>query len=576
MAKGGDPIALDAEGAVADADGAFHGVLLIPIRAEPALVLALFRRASPFAAEEIERHASLGALLADLHEETRARLRATSELERIADRIRAVDDLRPAFASARDAPTLLDRAAQAIAERFHADAASVMLLDQNGELRVRASVGLSPQIARDARRRVGEGIAGWVAARRRGVLLRGPVDDGRFRGVDPEAGAALSVPLRIGDEVLGVLNVKRPREGAVFDESHLRVLEAIASDVAMALRQVEAVQRLDEDLRRAVAIAEIARLVQSGERRVAARLACEALGYAAIAIETANGLEVLHAEDGASVRAQGTARFDTPAGAVLFAPGPETQEEAVLIAERIAPILAGPAPAAEVRPGPLRSPGGLLRVFVVEDHPVVREGLRGVLERDGDMSVCGSAQTLAEAVGAVLETRPGVIVCDLHLPDADDVEAVRRLASLAPRPPVVVFSIESGMDVVAAALHAGARGYVPKRATAEQLRAAVRAAASGILAVHPDLLGALLVHPQSDPEQEPRRDTPAVPKEGLTPRELEYLRYLAEGYTNKEIARAMVLAEDTVKKGVQALIAKLGAVDRTHAVVIALRGALID
>ncbi len=581
VAKGGDPISFDVDGAVADREGAFKSALLIPVRAEPPLVLALFRRAASFVPEEVDRHASLGALLGDLHEETRARLRATSQLERMDDRLRAIEDLRPAFAGAHDAAGLLDRAAQAIAERFQAQAASVMLLDPNGDLRVRASVGLSPQVARDARRRVGEGISGWVASRRRGVLLRGPVDDGRFRGVDPDAGTALSVPLRVGDEVVGVLNLKRPREGAIFDESHLRLLEAIANDVATALRQVEAVERLEDDRRRAVAIAEIARLALSGDRRTAARLACEALGYSAVGLETRGGLEVLHAAPGASLHAPGTARFETPGGTVLFARGEEPLSDSDAIAERVAPILGGPGGVAE--PGETLRPVArdVLRVFVVEDHPVVREGLRGVLERDGDMVVCGTAQTLGEAVAAAPEARPGAIVCDLHLPDAEDVEAVRRLVRLGQGAPVVVFSVDSSVDVVAAALQAGARGYVPKSSSPQELRAAIRAAANGMLAVHPDLLPALAAHPQLDAEPDERREPAGTvpkdgPKEGLTPRDLEYLRYLAEGLTNKEIARAMVLAEDTVKKGIQGLIAKLGAVDRTHAVVIALRSSLID
>ena len=283
VARGNDPIAVEVSGTVSDAEGPFASALLIPVRGEPTVVLGLFRREGGFAVTELERNASLGALLGDLHEESRSRLRASSELENMRERIRTVDDLRPALAQARDAPALAHAAAVAIAERFHAEATSVMLLAPNGELRVAGSIGLSPQVVRDARRRVGEGISGWVAERGRGVLLRGPVEDARFHGVDPDAEAALSVPLRVGDEIVGVLNVKRPRAGTTFDESHLRALEAVAGDVASALRQVEALERLEDDRRRAVAIAEIARLAQAGDRHTAARLACEALGYAAAA-----------------------------------------------------------------------------------------------------------------------------------------------------------------------------------------------------------------------------------------------------------------------------------------------------
>ena len=577
VARGSDPISLDVSGQVSDKEGPFVSSLLIPVQGDPTFVLALFRRTSEFSTDEISRHASLATLLGDLHDESRARLRAIAELERMQERLRAIEDLRPALTGARDSVGLLTAAAEAIAERFGAQATSVMLIGPNGDMRVAASVGLEPQIARDARRRVGEGISGWVAERGRGVLLRGPIEDARFRGVDPDARVALSVPLRIGSDVLGVVNVKRPREGTTFDESHLRALEAIANDVATALKQVEALQGLEEDRRRAIAIAEIARLAQSGDRRTAARLACEALGYSGVGLETRGGLEVLHVQPGASLGGARDSRFETAGGTVVFAPGPETKEGSAAIAERVAPLLAGGSSAPEARSEP-QPPSRLresIRVFVLDDHPVVREGLRRVLELDGDISVCGTAQTLAEAALSLPEARPGVIVCDLHLPDAEDVEAVRRLVGRGI--PLIVFSIETSPEIVLSALRAGARGYIPKRSSPEELRAAVRAVASGITAVHPDLLFASQApSPDQEPQEPTQRDAPPPSKDALTPRELEYLRYLAEGYTNKEIARTMVLAEDTVKKGIQGLIAKMGAADRTHAVVLAMRHDLID
>ena len=589
VARGSDPLLLDVTEQISDRDGAFASALLIPVQGDPTFVLVLFRRASEFATDEIPRDASIATLLGDLHDESRLRLRAFAELERMQERLRAIEELRPALSTARDSASLLSAAAEAIAERFGAQATSVMLLEPNGELRVAASVGLAPQIAKEARRRVGEGIAGWVVERARGVLLRGPVEDPRFQGVDPNARVALSVPLRVGDDVLGVVNVKRPREGTTFDESHLHALEAIASDVAAALRQVETLQRLEEDRRRAIAIAEIARLAQSGDRRTAGRLACEALGYAGVAVESASGVEVLHLQPGAVLSGERVTRFDTPSGMVVFAPGPDTREDSGPIAERVAPLLAGtPAPAAQLQPKRVSARDDL-RVFVVEDHPIVREGLRRALELDGDIAVCGAVQTLAEAALSLTEAGASVIVCDLHLPDAEEVQVVRRLSGRGT--PIVVFSVDTSPATVQAALRAGARGYIPKQASPDELRAAVRAVASGITAVHPDLLAAFQPPPQPDAQPaeaveavrrevaavEPvRREGAAQARDALTPRDLEYLRYLAEGYTNKEIARTMVLAEDTVKKGIQALIAKMGAADRTHAVVLALRHGLIE
>lgn len=487
--KDGNPIAFHPGPDVVDENGTFASALLLPARAESGLLLVLFRRDRRFEPDETERYAALASLLADMQEELRARLRTANELERLEERLRAHEDLRAALATTRDTAALLDSATRAIAERFRAEAASVMLLDHAGELRVRAAVGLDPEVARTARRKVGEGIAGWVAQRGEGVILRGPVDERRFRGVDPEAGVAVSVPIRFRDDVVGVLNLKRPRAGASFDEEHLPELEAIAGELAAIVRHLDA--------------------------------------------------------------GRGPPEAGAPAKQPEKRPEEQPQETAA------------PAPAAAAP---------RVAVFVVDDHPVLREGLRAVLERDGEFRVCGSASTLAEAIAGLRETKPDVVLCDIRLPDADNADAVRRISS-STGAVVVVFSVDTSSDTVAAALRAGARGYIPKRAAADEVRAAVRAAASGLLVLSPDLAPTLAPPAAGGAAAQP---APTIGREQMTPRELEYLRYLAEGYTNKEIAKAMVLAEDTVKKGIQALIAKLGAVDRTHAVVIALRADLID
>ena len=285
---------------------------------------------------------------------------------------------------------------------------------------------------------------------------------------------------------------------------------------------------------------------------------------------------MLYAPPGVSLQGAEVARFETQGGVVVFAPAPEFRDENTAIAERVAPLLAPPVEQhADV---PLVRAREHIRVFVVEDHPVVREGLRKVLEADGDIAVCGVAQTLGEASASLPESHAGVIVCDLHLPDADEAEAVRRLAGRGA--PLVVFTVDTTADVVQAALRAGARGYIPKRSSPEELRAAIRAVASGILAVHPDVLPGIqmghVAQIEHDSLEPARHDAAPATKDALTPRDLEYLRYLAEGYTNKAIAATMVLAEDTVKKGIQGLIAKMGAADRTHAVVLALRHRLIE
>jgi DNA-binding NarL/FixJ family response regulator len=202
--------------------------------------------------------------------------------------------------------------------------------------------------------------------------------------------------------------------------------------------------------------------------------------------------------------------------------------------------------------------------------------------------VAGITSTCAEAVDLIAEDEPDVVLLDLGLPDASGPDAVTRIREVSSTLPIIAFSIERAPDVVRAVLKAGANGYVSKDAPSSQVIAALEAAVQGLTALGPAEARALSRTAETAPVAEPVEDVAEVAaddsepgaavavREPLTPRELELLRYLAEGYTNKEIARAMVLAEDTVKKGVQTLIAKLGATDRTHAVVLALRRHIIE
>jgi DNA-binding NarL/FixJ family response regulator len=237
-----------------------------------------------------------------------------------------------------------------------------------------------------------------------------------------------------------------------------------------------------------------------------------------------------------------------------------------------------------VASAPTRHTG--VRVLAVEDHPVMRLGVRALLEREG-LVVAGITSTCAEAVDLIAENEPDVVLLDLGLPDATGPEAVTRIREASSSLPIVAFSVERTPEVIRAVLRAGANGFVSKDAPSSQVIAALEAAVQGLTALGPvearaitrtaDVPVADATDEPVDAEVDDSEPGAAVPvREPLTPRELELLRYLAEGYTNKEIARAMVLAEDTVKKGVQTLIAKLGATDRTHAVVLALRRHLIE
>ena len=566
-----------------DDQAAFALLTRIALPEGEALLCAL-RHGVPFDTVELATADAAAELLGLSVADGRALSDAQRETASHADRTALLRHLLTGLHETRDASALLAQAAEAIASSIGAGGTSIMVVEGN-ELRVRASVGLEVPLGHG--QRVDEGIAGWVASRGESVVLHGPVNEARFRGSDPDAGEAVVMPLRAGDEVIGVLNVKRPT-GAPFDEK-LDVLEAVAGDVARALSAIMRIDTLERERRDSAALEAIVRYAATNDADAAARSAANAFGHHAVAVRGRDGRLIgLHAEDkecrdaaldasakvqpveGASVRV-GIARHGS-----VYAP------EETPLAERTADAL-GILGRAEPAAAPARAG---IRVLAVEDHPVMRLGVRALLEREG-IVIAGITATCAEAIDFVREGAPDVVLLDLGLPDAMGTDAVERIREVNAAVPIIAFTVEQTPEVVRSVLRAGANGYVSKDAPSGQVIAALRAAAEGLTALGAAearaLTRAVEVRPPveavEEPEAEPDGDEPGAPvpvREPLTPRELELLRYLAEGYTNKEIARAMVLAEDTVKKGVQTLIAKLGATDRTHAVVLALRRHLIE
>lgn len=501
----------------------------------------------------------------------------------IEERLHIVEGIGDGLVQAKDASGVLARAAQDVAERMGAGAASIMVVEGD-RLRLRASVGL-PAAAAGSDQRIGEGIAGWAAARREKIVLRGPVQDERFTGSDADAGESIVVPLVEGEDLLGVLNVKRPAAGESFADRHA-LLDALASDIGKALRAMNAIADLQRGRENALAYANVARAVASRDADAAATAAL-ALGHHAVALRNADGQVIaVRALEGDEQCREAALSASSERGAsgeasVGFARhGVTYREDEAQLAQQTADTLAllgrGFAP----------ERSSLLRVLAVEDHPVMRLGVRAMLEREG-FAVAGTSASCTEAIRLLPEVAPDVVLLDLRLPDASGAEAVTRMREAAPATPIVVFSVERSPVLIRSALRAGANGYVTKDAPVARIVAALRGAAAGLVVMGPDeAVAAAGAVPHPANEERPA-DQPAgaadqaaagsdVPREPLTPRELELLRYMAEGYTNKEVARAMVLAEDTVKKAVQTLIAKLGAADRTHAVVVALRGHLID
>lgn len=207
-----------------------------------------------------------------------------------------------------------------------------------------------------------------------------------------------------------------------------------------------------------------------------------------------------------------------------------------------------------------------IRVVLVDDHRIVRRGLRSFLEAFPDISIVGESSSGEAVLEQVEGWLPDVIIMDLLMPGGmDGIETTRRVRSITPHTQIVVLTAHTDDERVVAALRAGAIGYVRKDAEPEILLAAVRAAARGQSMLDPAVAGTVLQDLISDTEI--RRD--------LTERELEVLRLLAHGHTNREIAEELVLGEETVKTHVGNILAKLHLAHRTQAVVHALKQGLI-
>lgn len=208
-----------------------------------------------------------------------------------------------------------------------------------------------------------------------------------------------------------------------------------------------------------------------------------------------------------------------------------------------------------------------LRVVLVDDHHVVRRGLRSFLDSFADISVIGEAANGEELLAQVEQWRPDVVVMDLLMPGGiTGIETTRRLRTLLPQTQVVVLTAYTDEARVIAALRVGAIGYVRKDAAPDLLLSAVRGAALGRSVLDPKIAGTVLQELLEQSSVEP----------GLTERELEVLRQLAHGRTNRAIAEALVISEDTVKTHVGNLLAKLQLAHRTQAALYALKQGLVE
>ena len=206
------------------------------------------------------------------------------------------------------------------------------------------------------------------------------------------------------------------------------------------------------------------------------------------------------------------------------------------------------------------------RVLIVDDHGVVREGLRAYLELEPDIQVVGEAKDGLEAVRRAAELQPDVVLMDLVMPNMDGVDATSRIKQQQPATHVIILTSFLDDERVVPAIRAGATSYLLKDVAATDLARAIRGARAGQAQLHPEVARRLMQQVTS----------PRKPDAGaqLTDREREVLRLLADGRSNKEIARSLVVSERTVKGHVSNILGKLGLQDRTQAALFAVRNGL--
>ncbi|WP_239987375.1 response regulator [Sphingosinithalassobacter portus] len=205
--------------------------------------------------------------------------------------------------------------------------------------------------------------------------------------------------------------------------------------------------------------------------------------------------------------------------------------------------------------------GQSIRIAVVDDHPLLREGVQAVIDGQADMTLVGEAGTGIEAIALYRETRPDILLIDLQMPDLDGVSAIARIREEFPAARIIVLTTYSGDARALQALRAGASGYLLKSSLRRELLDAVRSVHSGGKHLNAEVASEIALHMED---------------QRLTPRERDVIELVAQGNSNKQIAARLSLSEDTIKGHMKAIFAKLGALDRTHAVMLAARRGIIE
>jgi DNA-binding NarL/FixJ family response regulator len=208
------------------------------------------------------------------------------------------------------------------------------------------------------------------------------------------------------------------------------------------------------------------------------------------------------------------------------------------------------------------------RVLVADDHPVVREGLSAMLSREKDIEVVGEAQNGREAIEKARALQPDVILMDLRMPEVDGIEAMRRIKAENPLVQFIILTTYDNDEYIFKGIEAGARAYLLKDAPRAELFKAIRAVRKGESLLEPAVAGRVL-------DRLAELSLQSHGPEALSERELEVLKLIAKGASNKLIATSLLIGESTVKTHVQSIFHKLGVGDRTEAVTEAIRKGIV-
>lgn len=216
----------------------------------------------------------------------------------------------------------------------------------------------------------------------------------------------------------------------------------------------------------------------------------------------------------------------------------------------------------------------VVKVMIVDDHPLVRQGLKQILSFQDELEIVGEAQHGDEVVERALELRPDVILLDINLPGKNGIEITGELKALLPDVKVLVLTVDAEQLHVHKIIKAGALGYLLKDIDPDTLTEAIKVVARGDAYIQPCLLSRLLCEFRQMGEVEPQTLPPG--QFGLTQRELEIINYIACGQTNKEIAEKLFISEKTVKNHVSSILRKMGLEDRTQVAIYAYKKGLIS